>query len=95
MPSALQWDDRLPPDRQLQDRVAAMIAEGVLTEGDRLPSVGSVAEEFGLNPRIVLKAYQQLFDEQLVEKRRGRGMYAGHGAREVLARKRTPSATAG
>lgn len=79
-----QWDDSLPIYRQLRDRVVAMILEGVLKEGDPLPSVRSVAAEFRLNPLTVLKGYQQLVDEQLVEKRRGLGMYVSDGARKAL-----------
>src|SRR5712671_3978976 len=66
-----QWDDSLPIYRQLRDRVVAMILEGVLREGDPLPSVRSVAADFRLNPLTVLKGYQQLVDERLVEKRLG------------------------
>lgn len=79
-----QWDDNQPIYRQLRDRVVAMILEGVLKEGDPLPSVRNVAAEFRLNPLTVLKGYQQLVDEQLVEKRRGRGMYVNAGARKAL-----------
>jgi len=79
-----QWDDSLPIYRQLRDRVVAMILEGVLKEGDALPSVRSVAAEYRLNPLTVLKGYQQLVDEQLVEKRRGRGMFVSPGARGAL-----------
>lgn len=79
-----QWDDSSPIYRQLRDRVVAMILEGVLKEGDPLPSVRNVAAEFRLNPLTVLKGYQQLVDEQLVEKRRGRGMFVSDGARKAL-----------
>src|SRR3954451_14438032 len=79
-----QWDDSVPIYRQLRDRVVAMILEGALKEGDPLPSVRSVAAEFRLNPLTVLKGYQQLVDEQLVEKRRGLGMFIKPGARELL-----------
>ena len=79
-----QWDDSSPIYRQLRDRVVAMILEGVLKEGDPLPSVRNVAAEFRLNPLTVLKGYQQLVDELLVEKRRGRGMYVNIGARAAL-----------
>ena len=79
-----QWDDSQPIYRQLRDRVVAMILEGVLKEGDPLPSVRAVAAEFRLNPLTVLKGYQQLVDEQLVEKRRGRGMFVNEGARASL-----------
>src|SRR6201992_3872029 len=79
-----QGYDRVPIYRQLRDRVVAMILEGVLKEGDPLPSVRNVAAEFRLNPLTVLKGYQQLVDEQLVEKRRGLGMFVSVGARNAL-----------
>lgn len=79
-----QWHDSLPIYRQLRDRVVAMILEGTLNDGDPLPSVRAVAAEFRLNPLTVLKGYQQLVDEQLVEKRRGRGMFVIEGARRAL-----------
>jgi GntR family transcriptional regulator len=78
------WNDSQPIYRQLRDRVVAMILEGVLKDGDALPSVRSVAAEYQLNPLTVLKGYQQLVDEQLVEKKRGRGMYVSEGARRAL-----------
>jgi GntR family transcriptional regulator len=78
------WNDNQPIYRQLRDKVVAMILEGVLVEGDALPSVRSVAAEHTLNPLTVLKGYQQLVDEGLVEKRRGRGMFVTAGARKNL-----------
>jgi GntR family transcriptional regulator len=75
------WNDNQPIYRQLHDKVVAMILEGTLAEGDALPSVRSVAAEHTLNPLTVLKGYQQLVDEGLVEKRRGRGMCVTMGAR--------------
>jgi len=78
------WNDSQPIYRQLRDRVVAMILEGELKEGDPLPSVRNVAAEYRLNPLTVLKGYQQLVDEQLVEKRRGRGMFVNTGARAML-----------
>ena len=78
------WNDSQPIYRQLRDRVVAMILEGVLKDGDALPSVRSVAAEYQLNPLTVLKGYQQLVDEQLVEKKRGRGMYVSEGATRAL-----------
>lgn len=79
-----QWDNSSPIYRQLRDRVVAMILEGVLKEGDPLPSVRNVAAELRVNPLTVLKGYQQLVDEQLVEKRRGLGMYVSPGAAAAL-----------
>jgi GntR family transcriptional regulator len=78
------WNDSQPIYRQLRDRVAAMMLEGVLKEGDPLPSVRTVAAECRVNPLTVLRAYQQLVDEALVEKRRGVGMYMSAGARRAL-----------
>ena len=78
------WNDSQPIYRQLRDKVVAMILEGVLADGDALPSVRQVAGEFTLNPLTVLKGYQQLVDEGLVEKRRGRGMFVTPGARAQL-----------
>jgi GntR family transcriptional regulator len=78
------WNDTQPIYRQLRDKVVAMILEGTLNDGDALPSVRSVAADFSLNPLTVLKGYQQLVDEGLVEKRRGRGMFVTAGARTEL-----------
>ena len=79
-----EWNDSQPIYRQLRDRVVAMMLDGVLNEGDPLPSVRNVAAEYRVNPLTVLKAYQQLVDEQLVEKRRGLGMFINSGARRLL-----------
>ena len=79
-----EWNDSQPIYRQLRDRVVAMILDGVLKEGDPLPSVRTVATEFRVNPLTVLKGYQQLVDEQLVESKRGRGMFVNAGARDLL-----------
>jgi GntR family transcriptional regulator len=79
-----EWNDSQPIYRQLRDRVVAMILDGVLKEGDPLPSVRTVAAEYRVNPLTVLKGYQQLVDEQLVESKRGRGMFINSGARNLL-----------
>ena len=79
-----KWNEDLPIYRQLRDRVVAMILEGVLSDGDALPSVRNVAAEYRLNPLTVLKGYQELVDEGLVEKKRGRGMFINDGARTKL-----------
>ena len=82
----LQWNDTQPIYRQLRDRVIAMILDGLLKEGDPLPSVRNVAAEYRVNPLTVLKSYQQLVDEQLVEKRRGLGMFVRVDAHNNLLR---------
>jgi GntR family transcriptional regulator len=80
----LEWNDNQPIYRQLRDRVVAMILDGVLKEGDPLPSVRNVAADYRVNPLTVLKGYQELVDEQLVEKKRGLGMFVMTGARSLL-----------
>jgi len=79
-----EWNDNQPIYRQLRDRVVAMILDGVLKEGDPLPSVRTLAAEYRVNPLTVLKGYQQLVDEGLVESRRGLGMFINAGARSLL-----------
>lgn len=79
-----KWQDNQPIYRQLRDRVVAMILEGVLTDGDALPSVRSVAADYRLNPLTVLKAYQELVEQELVEKKRGLGMFVMPGAQKKL-----------
>jgi GntR family transcriptional regulator len=79
-----EWNDTQPIYRQLRDRGVHMILDGVLSEGDPLPSVRTVAAEFRVNPLTVLKAYQQLVDEDLVEMKRGLGMFVKPGARDQL-----------
>jgi DNA-binding transcriptional regulator YhcF (GntR family) len=81
-----EWNDSQPIYRQLRDRVIAMILDSALKEGDPLPSVRTVAADYRVNPLTVLKAYQQLVDEQIVEKRRGVGMFVKAGVRDQLLR---------
>src|SRR5215475_16012382 len=80
----VEWNDSQPIYRQVRDRVVALILDGALEEGDPLPSVRSVAAEYRVNPLTVLKGYQQLVDEGLVETKRGRGMFINSGARNLL-----------
>ena len=79
-----EWNDNLPIYRQLRDRVIEMILDGVLKEGDPLPSVRNVAADYRVNPLTVLKAYQGLVDEGLVESKRGLGMFVNAGAHSSL-----------
>lgn len=78
------WNDNTPIYRQLKGRVIEMMLDGLLKVGDALPSVRQIAADFQLNPITVLRAYQELVDEQLVEKRRGLGMYVAQGGLEKL-----------
>ena len=80
----IQWSDGAPIYRQLKERVIAMMLDGLLKPGDALPSVRQVAAEYQLNPITVSRAYQELADEALVEKRRGLGMYVTEEAAKKL-----------
>lgn len=82
--ATVEWSDSTPIYRQLKERIIAMLLDGVLKPGDALPSVRQVAAEYQLNPITVSRAYQELVDDQLVEKRRGLGMYVRQGAIERL-----------
>ena len=81
---SMTWSDTTPIYLQLRDKVVSMILDGVLKPGDALPSVRQVAADFQLNPITVSRAYQELADVTLVEKRRGLGMYVTDGAPEKL-----------
>jgi len=83
-PADPQWLEGAPIYRQLRDRVIALILEGSLKEGDAVPSVRQVAADFRINPLTVMKAYQALADEGLLEKRRGLGMFVSQGAHVAL-----------
>lgn len=81
---SIAWNDNAPIYRQLKERVVGMMLDGVLKPGDALPSVRQIAADYQLNPITVSRAYQELADEALVEKRRGLGMYVTDGARDKL-----------
>ncbi len=79
-----QWRDDQPIWRQIKDRMLAAILDGTLHEGEPLPSVRQIAVEFQVNPLTVSKAYQELADENVVERRRGLGMFVTGGARDSM-----------
>ena len=81
----INWNDKDPIYRQLRDKLVELILDGVFGDGDPLPSVRQIANEHRINPITVSKAFQLLVDEQLVEKRRGLGMFVGEGAARKLA----------
>ena len=83
---ATEWTDAQPIYRQLRDMIVALILDGALTEGDALPSVRQVAAEYRVNPLTVLRSFQQLVDEDIVEKRRGLGMFVRKGATQAVLR---------
>ncbi len=81
---SIQWNDNSPIYRQLKDRLVGMMLDGFIKPGDALPSVRQIAAEYQLNPITVSRAFQELADEQVVEKRRGLGMYMTENARNQL-----------
>jgi GntR family transcriptional regulator len=81
---SFQWNDKEPIYLQLQDKIKEMILSGDITEGEALPSVRQVAMEYKVNPITVSKSYQILVDEELVEKKRGLGMFVQSGAKNKL-----------
>ena len=78
------WNDNQPIYVQLREKVIALILDGALNEGDALPSVRNVSSEYRVNPITVSKAYQTLVDDELIEKRRGLGMFVREGAKNQL-----------
>ena len=78
------WTDDQPIYRQLKDKVMGAIIDGSLKEGEALPSVRMLAVEMEINPITASRAYQELVADELVEKRRGLGMYVIEGAREKV-----------
>ena len=81
---SIMWNDDQPIYRQLRERIVGLMLTGVFKEGDPLPSVRQVASDYQINHLTVSKAYQELVDMQLVEAKRGLGMYVVPGAQEKL-----------
>ena len=79
----MSWDESTPIYLQLRQTVVQRILLGMLGEGEAVPSVRQVAADEKINPLTVSKAYQMLVEENLLEKRRGLGMYVAEGAREL------------
>jgi GntR family transcriptional regulator len=77
-------NEERPVYLRLRDRIAAMILDGRVRDGDALPSVRSLAADFGANPLTVAKAYQGFQEEGLVVVKRGVGMFVADGAAERL-----------
>ncbi|MGF1755482.1 GntR family transcriptional regulator [Vibrio makurazakiensis] len=74
------WNDNQPIFRQLSNQISQQILQGVWIEGSALPSIRTVAADLKINHLTVMKSYQLLVDEGLVEKRRGQGMFVTTGA---------------
>ena len=81
---SIEWNDKQPIYKQLKDMVVERIMDGSFAEGDAVPSVRQVASDYQINHLTVGKAYQELVDAELLEKRRGLGMFVTPGARKSL-----------
>ncbi|MBV1910241.1 MAG: GntR family transcriptional regulator [Kangiellaceae bacterium] len=82
--TTISWNDQQPIFRQLKEKVIELIIDGEVTDGEAVPSVRQVAADYQINPLTVSKAYQELVDESILEKRRGLGMFVTELARENL-----------
>ncbi|TQV71626.1 GntR family transcriptional regulator [Aliikangiella marina] len=82
--NAMKWNDQTPIFRQLKEKVVELIMDGEVKEGEAVPSVRQVAADYQINPLTVSKAYQELVDENVLEKKRGLGMFVTDGAKEHL-----------
>lgn len=80
----MEWNDKQPIYRQLRDLVVQRVMDGTFPEGEAVPSVRQVAADYKINHLTVAKAYQELVDMGLLEKRRGLGMFVAQGARNTL-----------
>ena len=79
-----EWKVDQPIFRQLAAKISEQILQGVWLEQQALPSVRAVAIDLKINHLTVMKSYQLLVDENLVEKKRGQGMYVSKGALQKL-----------
>jgi len=77
-------DDGVPIFSQIAERLAGEIADGLLAEGERVPSSNELATFHRINPATAAKGINVLADEGFLEKRRGIGMFVANGARERL-----------
>lgn len=80
----MEWNDDQPIYRQIRDRIVELILDGTLAEGEAIPSVRALAADYQINHLTVSKAYQELVTEELVEKRRGLGMFVKPGAQKQV-----------
>jgi GntR family transcriptional regulator len=81
---AIEWHDNQPIYKQLREQVIERIIDGSFQEGEAVPSVRQVASDYQINHLTVAKAYQELVEDGLLEKRRGLGMFVIDGARVAL-----------
>ena len=69
----------MPISRQIADQIAALCVSGGLRPGERLPSVRELARELAVNQNTVLRVYERLCGEGLLEMRHGQGTFVAAG----------------
>jgi GntR family transcriptional regulator len=80
----------VPISRQIADQIATLCASGGLRPGERLPSVRELARELAVNQNTVLRVYERLCGEGLLEMRHGQGTFvASRGSKSRLAAHRS------
>jgi len=78
-----------PISRQIAEQIAALCASGSLQAGDRLPSVRQLAQELTVNQNTILRVYDRLAAEGLLEMRHGEGTFvAGNASRRRFEKQR-------
>ena len=75
----------VPIYRQIVDQVCLAVANGVVANGDRLPSVRALAERLVVNPNTVARAYADIVIDGVIESRHGRGAFVAK-RRQVYSR---------
>ena len=70
----------VPISRQIADQIASLCASGGARPGERLPSVRELARELAVNQNTILRVYERLTGEGLLEMRHGQGTFVADGA---------------
>jgi len=70
----------IPVYRQVMDQTKYYVASGALKPGDLLPSIRDLAQALSVNPTTVVKAYNELEHEGVIEMQHGKGAFVADGA---------------
>ncbi len=85
--SSIIWNEKTPIYQQLMNEIINWILDGKLQEGDALPSIRSLAEQYQVNPLTASNAYKELAKINIFEKQRGIGLFVSKGARYALIKR--------
>ena len=77
-----------PLFQQVADQIAEGIFNGAYLEGEQIPSTTEISKSYQINPATGLKGMNLLVERQLIEKKRGIGMFVLPGAQERVRRAR-------